>query len=141
MREIAYMLVQLTWGLPQTLVGALVCLVTPTDERRFRFHGAVVTTWRLRRGLSLGPFVFIPPRSSRRLLVHEYGHTIQSLILGPASLPLMVVPSMVWAGLPALQRRRERRGTSYYSFFTERLADRLGERVTGERSMGTDCGV
>lgn len=141
MRQLLYMLVQVVWGLPQTIAGAVVLAVTPTDERRFRFHGAIVTTWRRREGLSLGPFVFIPPRSSRRLLVHEYGHTIQSLVLGPAYLPLMVLPSLVWAGLPALKRRRTRRGISYYSFYTERLADWLGELVTGERSMGTDCGV
>lgn len=141
MRELLYMLVQLTWGLPQTVAGAVVCLATPTRERRFRFHGSIVTTWGRKSGLSLGPFVFLPPRASRRLLVHEYGHTIQSLVLGPLYLPAMALPSMVWAGLPALKRRRKLRGTSYYSFYTERLADALGERVTGERSMGTDCGV
>ena len=141
MRQLLYMIAQLTWGLPQTFAGLVVYLTTRADESRFRFHGAIVTTWRRREGLSLGPFVFIPPRCSRRLLVHEYGHTIQSLILGPLYLPVMVLPSLLWAGTPALKRRRERRRISYYSFYTERLADWLGERVTGERSMGTDCGV
>ena len=141
MRQALYMLVQVTWGLPQALVGALIFLVTPTNESRFRFHGAIVTTWGRREGLSMGPFIFLPRRASRRLLVHEYGHTIQSLILGPTYLPVMVLPSLIWAGLPLLKRRRELRGTSYYSFYTERTADALGERVTGERSMGTDCGV
>ena len=76
MRQALYMLVQVTWGLPQALVGALIFLVTPTNESRFRFHGAIVTTWGRREGLSMGPFIFLPRRASRRLLVHEYGHTI-----------------------------------------------------------------
>ena len=145
MREIAYMLVQLTWGLPQTLVGALVCLVTPTDERRFRFHGAVVTTWESHKALSLGPFVFLHgpdagpdvlARVDRSLLVHEYGHTLQSLILGPAYLAVIGLPSALWLNAPPLVARRERTGSSYYAFFTERWANHLGERTLGEPAPG-----
>ena len=59
---------------------------------------------------------------SKRLLVHEYGHTIQSLIFGPLYLIVMGV-------------HKRNNGVSYFSFFTEKLANYLGEKVTKEKSM------
>ena len=72
----------------------------------------------------------------RPLLVHEYGHTIQSLVLGPLYLVIIGLPSVVWMNVPALSRWRARTGTSYYAFYTERWANTLGERVLGEPSVG-----
>ncbi len=128
-------LLHATWGLPQTIVGAGVLLAAGRHRKRYPFRSAIVTEWKLSRGLSLGPFIFVPRHCPRRLLVHEYGHTVQALILGPLYLPLIVIPSLVWAGTPALERRRRRRGMSYYAFYTERWANHLAERVCHERSM------
>lgn len=142
-----YLLLQCTWGLLQTALGAAVFL-RYCRLPHFRYHGAVVTVYPLYSSLSLGPFIFLtdkPPRDrggavpdremSRRLLVHEYGHTVQSLILGPLYLPAVGLPSLLWAQLPFCQRRW--RGTvSYFSFYTERSANRLGERATGDKSTG-----
>lgn len=147
MKQLLYLLVQCTWGLLQTAAGAAVFL---RYRRRphFRFRGAVVTEYPLLSSLSLGPFIFLtdkPPRDRsgqipaseipRRLLVHEYGHTIQSLILGPLYLPVIGLPSALWAQLPACQRRW-RGGVSYFSFFPERSANFLGEKAAKEPSMG-----
>lgn len=128
-------LLHATWGLPQTIAGASVLLAAGRHRKRYPFRSAIVTEWKLSRGLSLGPFIFVPRHCPRRLLVHEYGHTVQALILGPLYLPLIVIPSLVWAGTPALERRRRRRGMSYYAFYTERWANHLAERVCHERSM------
>lgn len=124
-----------TWGLPQSALGAGVLLMAGRHCPHYRFRSAIVTEWRLRRGLSLGPFIFVPRNCPHRLVVHEYGHTIQSLILGPLYLLIIVLPSLTWAGVPALERRRRRRGVSYYAFFTERWANALAERVCHEPSM------
>lgn len=141
------LLLQCTWGFFQTAAGAAVFL-------RFRhcphflFHGAVATVYPLYSSLSLGPFIFLsdkPPRDRsgqipdqdipRRMLVHEYGHTVQSLILGPLYLPVAGLPSVLWAQLPSCQRKW-RGKASYFSFVTERTANFLGEKATGEPSMG-----
>ena len=124
------------WGFPQMLAGLVVTAVVRGKCRRFR--GAWVVSWRQRAGLSLGLFVFVPYGSPRRLLVHEYGHCVQSLILGPLYLPVVVLPSLVWAGLPALGMWRRRRRISYYALPTERWANALGEWVCGEPSMGQE---
>ncbi len=124
------------WGLPQTLAGLVVAAVVRGKCRRFR--GAWVVPWGQRAGLSLGLFVFVPHGSPRRLLVHEYGHCVQSLILGPLYLPIVVLPSLVWAGLPALAAWRRRRRISYYALPTERWANALGEWACDEPSMGQE---
>ena len=123
-------LAQCVWGLPQTLLGLLVLFACPGCERSI-YRGAVVTRWRGRGGVSLGLFLFVPEKADDRLLAHEYGHSLQSLLLGPLYLIVIGLPSLVWAGLPALERRRERRGISYYAFYTERWADRWGGVVRG----------
>ena len=120
-----YILGQCTWGFAQTLVGGLVSLCCPGCQRSVH-HGAVVTRWKREEGLSLGLFVFVPRSSDDRLLAHEYGHTLQSLLLGPLYLLVIGLPSVIWAWLPALERRRQRKHISYYDFYTERWADRWG---------------
>ena len=70
----------------------------------------------------------------KRLLVHEYGHTVQSIIFGPMYLLVMGIPSMVWGFLPYFVNKRKK-GISYFSFFTERFANYLGEKATKEKSM------
>lgn len=141
-----YLLVQCTWGLLQTAAGAAVFLRFRKCPRSF-CHGAVVTVYPLYSSLSLGPFIFLtdkPPRDRsgrvpreeipRRRLVHEYGHTVQSLILGPLYLPVVGLPSTLWAHLPSCQRRW-RKNVSYFSFLTEKTANFLGELAVKEPSM------
>ncbi len=147
-RCVAYILLQCTWGLLQTLAGAVVFLVHVRDRHSF-YHGAVVTEWSNRSSVSLGEFVFVAKdpylredepytreEKCRRLLVHEYGHTIQSLILGPLYLFVVGIPSCSWANLPPCVRRRRQRQISYYSFYTERWANALGKKVTGSDPVG-----
>lgn len=122
-----YRLIQLTWGLPQTLLGALLYL-------RYRqcphevYRGAIVTRWPRGGGVSLGMFIFIEDTGSRDeyILKHEYGHTVQSLLLGPLYLVVIGIPSFIWANLPFFEKRRHKRQVPYNSFIVEKTADRLG---------------
>ncbi len=147
--KLLYILLQCTWGVLQTLLGSVLFLLNVKSKHLF-FHGSVVTVWKARSSISLGLFVFVTEEPyfynklqdtfskeelSRRLLVHEYGHTIQSLLLGPLYLPVMGIPSTLWGFLPNLNRMRKEKQVSYFSFFTERWANTLGERVTKQPSM------
>ncbi len=149
MKKIFYIVLQWTWGILQTFLGSVLFLLHVRD-RHFFYHGAVVTVWKGKSSLALGGFLFLTDEPffceklqgeyskeelSRRLLVHEYGHTVQSLILGPLYLLVMGIPSTLWGFLPSLARRRREKEISYFSFFTERWANALGEVVTGEKSM------
>ncbi len=146
MRTFLYRIWQWTWGLLQTLLGLVLFLIHHRD-RHFTYHGAIVTVWQASSSVSLGLFVFMrsDPYVRRfqgrfpadelfhRLLVHEYGHTVQSLLLGPLYLPLIGLPSAWWATRGG--RLRRERGLPYSAFPTESWANRLGERVTGEKSI------
>lgn len=122
------------WGLPQAIVGAAVAMVYRSCPYT-TFRLSRVVTWNLDSGLSLGLFVFVPKSSPRGLLVHEYGHSVQSIILGPLYLPLVVVPSLLWAGIPWFEAWRRAHDVSYYEFLPERWANRLGERVCKEPAI------
>ncbi len=119
-------LVQCTWGLLQTLAGFFVFL-SQMGRKRFVYRAAVVTVWKYRSSVSLGAFVFVSD-NEKILIAHEYGHCIQSLILGPLYLFAVGLPSVIWAG--AFGRLRRERGISYYGFYTERWADLLAEKIT-----------
>ncbi|MBE7065381.1 MAG: hypothetical protein E7384_06180 [Ruminococcaceae bacterium] len=147
-KNVLYILLQCTWGIIQTLLGFLVFIVN-IRHRHYFYKGAVVTETTSTSSVSLGMFVFttktpmpdkrvenrIPDEElAGRLLVHEYGHTIQSLIFGPLYLVVMGIPSTLWGFLPVCQKKRDC-GVSYFSFFTEKFANYLGEKVTKEKSM------
>ena len=147
--NILYCLWQCTWGILQTALGFGVFLLHIGDKH-YAYHGAIITEWKNPSSVSLGMFVFITKEPyfyaklkdeytmaelSKRLLVHEYGHTVQSLILGPLYLILMGIPSTLWGFLPSLNDKRKEQQISYFSFFTEAWANRLGESVCKEKSM------
>ena len=141
LRGLLFYFLQWTWGLPQNLFGALTALVLRGE--RFRYHGALITLYRPvrflsnRSGFSLGMFIFMPEGWSaltrKQLAVHEYGHTVQSLMLGPLYLFVVGLPSVIWSKRffknPA---RFTVRGVTYTDRFPENEADRLGEYATGE---------
>ena len=157
MGRVLFIIIQLTWGILQSLAGLAVLAAYAGRPHRMH-HGAVVTLWPSRFSLSLGMFIFIggvragagapagakgAPAGAKavtdsvddRLLVHEYGHSVQSLALGPLYLPVIGLPSLVWARSRRLAQRRRAAGHSYYDFFTERWANAWGERALGRPSM------
>ncbi len=133
MKKAAFVLWQCIWGLPQTLLGCMLFLACSRYPRS-GFHGAVAVHWPQGRAVSLGLFLFAGLEGE--LLVHEYGHSLQSLLLGPLYLPVILLPSMVWAGLPALGRWRQQKCRPYAWLYTESWANRLGEWATGQPSIG-----
>ena len=134
MKTFLWYLIQFTWGLPQNLGGLVWFLIYFTKPHRI-WHGAVVT--RIRRknfsgGFTLGIFIFLTeplsPQAERDLLIHEYGHTVQSLYLGPLWSLSIGLPSMLWCNLPVFQRLRKCRGVPYSALYCEGWADRLGQK-------------
>ena len=134
-----YILIQLTWGLPQNIIGAVIWLAVNLKEpkrKRFVFHGSPVTVWKLHSSLGIGLFIFVSEYGMREeVLVHEYGHTVQSLILGPFFLPVIGLPSLLWAGMPVFARMRMKKGIKYCSFYPEKWANHEGKRKTGHNGI------
>lgn len=142
LRGFMFFLIQWTWGLPQNLFGAFVSLFLRGE--RFRYHGALVTVYRRSRlvdnrsGFSLGTFIFMPEswneQERKHLVVHEYGHSVQSLFLGPLYFFVVAIPSVIWCSRFTRNCTAYwERGIGYTDRFPENQADKLGERVTGEK--------
>lgn len=136
MKVLLFRIIQWTWGFPQTFLGFILFLLHRKNPHS-AYHGAVVTHWNHRGSVGLGMFVFLSRQDTnqQRLITHEYGHTIQSLILGPLFLIIVGIPSFLWATLPVCMRYRRRKQLSYHRFYTERWANRLGEQVTKDPAL------
>ena len=127
-----YYFLQMTWGIIQNALGFLIwiyVLLTGPKEKRCFFHGALVTRWNLKSSMSLGIFLFLGT-DDQRVIVHEYGHSIQSCILGPFYLFIIGIPSLAWANTPHFVRLRRKGVYRYSSFYPERWANILGRRFT-----------
>ena len=141
LKKHAYTAAQWTWGLPQTLLGAALYAVHRKDEH-FDYHGAKATAWDKDTGISLGKFIFVPRKAGgsadRFLLEHEYGHTLQSLILGPFYLLAVGAPSILWNRLPYFKSKRKRSGKSYYSAPFEKTANILAAHSHKHNRVGAN---
>ena len=131
MKQFLFCLWQWTWGFPQTLLGLILYLIH-RQKPHSRYHGCIVTHWGKGGSLGVGMFLFLGNTEDPQVLVHEFGHSIQSAILGPLFLPVMGIPSFLWCNLPPARKYRREKGVSYYRFYPERTANRLGSLVTGE---------
>ena len=130
MSKLLFWLWQWTWGFPQTLIGLIVYLCNFKMPHE-TYRGCIVTRWKNRGSMGMGMFLFLGC-DYPQVQVHEFGHSVQSLILGPLFLPIMGIPSFLWCNLPICRRLRKEKGISYYRFYPESTANRLGAWVTGE---------
>lgn len=133
-KNFLYILIQCTWGFIQTLIGFVLFIKYAVKgcKREF-YHGAIMTyhdgDW---GGVSLGLFTFVSSKRDdswlKDAIPHEYGHTIQSLLLGPFYNFIIGIPSFIWCnGKAGIEKRSK--GTSYYDFYTESWANKCAEKV------------
>lgn len=110
------------WQAPQNILGLVFRAIFGWKSISYRGVDFVVNSF-FPGGISLGRTIVVqlPKNYAPDTWNHEYGHTRQSLILGPLYLLIVGLPSLLWAWW-----WNERRGVSYYSFYTEKWADRLG---------------
>ena len=127
--RILFILIQLTWGLPQNLCGAAVFLYYRNCPH-FRYRHDLMTYWDRCDGLSLGMFAFVPQDAPPRLMAHEYGHSVQSLLLGPLYLPVIGLPSFLWCNARPFSRIWKEGRKRYGDFYPERWADHIADKVT-----------
>lgn len=129
-------LVFCTWALPQTLIGLGFFIANRKHPHRW-YRGCIDTQWNYHGGLSLGLFIFTPPDKQENaplIRTHEYGHCIQSLVLGPLMFFVGIV-SVLWGDLPYYARLRKEKHLPYTACFVEAWASGWGEKVTGEKAI------
>ena len=79
-------------------------------------------------GMSLGNYIFVNPEipEGMWILRHEFGHTIQSRILGWLYIPLIFIPSLLWWII--INKLGPEYDKYYYDFYTEKWANKLIEK-------------
>lgn len=109
------------WCFPQMFVGWIVKKVTKAEKADGYYK------WNNPLGsVSLGTYIFLCEGhwNNKTVLMHEQGHTKQSYILGWLYLPLVGLPSFIWAN--CFKNYRQRKNIDYHSVYPENWADKLG---------------
>lgn len=113
------------WQLPQNLLGLIFVEVLKPEQTYDRKWALLHYSSRMKGGISLGRHIIVSEHMkdyNGRTEAHEWGHSVQSRILGPLYLLVIGLPSLLWAAIWSPER-----GVSYYEFYTEKWADKLGK--------------
>lgn len=121
--KVSYYILNLTWGLPLTLIGAIAALVVMIAGKKPQACGPCVhfkfgKNW---GGVSLGLFIFTDTDSAELIKKHELGHTFQNAIFGPFMIPLAIISLGRY-----LMSRLFGVVMMYESFWLERDAESIG---------------
>jgi hypothetical protein len=128
---VLFSVIQWTYGVFQNLLGAVIALfvkISHPDRKAERFRECAVFRWNRPGSMSLGMFLFLGNYAKERekfILRHEYGHSLQSLILGPLYLPVIGLPSFLRANVPLFSKNWRSGKKGYYEFYPERWANRI----------------
>ena len=136
--KILFLLVQWTWGMSVNFVGAIVFLILSSKNRWEAFNNAYICYIPgFKGGLSLGLFIFMEDTDREQWTyntrIHEYGHTIQCLLLGPLYWIVVALPSAIWCNFFAGYRKKK--NVSYYKLYCESWANKWGEKWSNMRQF------
>jgi len=102
-----YYILNLTWGLPLTIIGFLIFLVLLPFGRVKRFKHMINLELRSKKiywGMSIG-MVFISGKDFPTYAkYHEFGHSVQNAIFGPFMLFIVSIPSSIRFWFRRIQR-------------------------------------
>jgi hypothetical protein len=134
MKNLLHFIIQFTWGLPQNLLGFFLTRKYRNEKKEKFFTSRIYYHKGDWGGVSLGMFIIMNGQKDEMWTlttkVHEYGHTIQSLILGPLYLLVIGIPSFIWCKSKKYIKLREEKDVSYFDFYPEKWANFLGEKIT-----------
>lgn len=122
------------WQLPQNILGVILTIIYGFAKTTLEVekNGRVVLySSSMKGGISIGRYIVLAYyyrnlAQGSAILKHEFGHTYQSMILGPLYLLVIGLPSIVWAWMHSSFKRFEE--VDYYSFYTEKWANRLADK-------------
>lgn len=120
----------IVWMLPQNIAGLILSIFTGFRYKGF-CGGALYSTKSGLGCVSLGYFIFVTQGAfDKRIEIckHEYGHFIQSMILGPLYLFVIGIPSAI--ACMVIKTNKE-----YYEFYTEKWANHLADLYFNEEKF------
>ena len=131
-----YYLIQLTWGILMTLIGAIayfifaICLKYPTSKYRNMYCFVMPYSF---GGMNLGMFA-VYGEGDESVLSHEYGHSIQNLFFGPLMPFIIGIPSVIRYWYRELQYTFKKPPTTNYDdIWFEGQATSLGKKADSKK--------
>ena len=114
------------WQLPQHLIAvALKYSFYPWMNKGGEVRDCkIIETYVIPSGVCLGKYIFVSPEVSDTTILHECGHSKQSLYLGPLYLIGIGIPSAIHSIVWSISYKLGKKW-NYYSFYTEKWADKL----------------
>lgn len=118
------------WQFPQNYIAFLIygCLgYLCYYGGKYNGKNLIITEYIL-SNFSLGDYIFALPNSTDESLKHELGHSYQSQLLGWLYIPVIAIPSVLHNLVHYIAYKLGKEW-DYYSFYTEKWADKLVEKV------------
>lgn len=122
------------WQLPQNLLGLVLRLIYKGDDTQAKVLNLGIgddqlirTSEKMKGGISLGKYIIVKDTASQTTIKHELGHSKQSLYLGPLYLLVIGLPSALHASVHNSKDCWGKDNWIYYSFYTEKWADKLAK--------------
>ena len=135
-KTIIFWFLSLTWGLPMTLMGAIVAFaLLITGHKPKCFHHSIYfevgENW---GGFEAGGFFFTDKTPSLHTKQHESGHGLQNIVLGPLMPFVVSIPSAIRYWYRRIKQKRNPNVVlpPYDSIWFEGQATRLGEKYFKE---------
>jgi hypothetical protein len=118
------------WQLPQNIIAIMFLLVIKDKDFVSVQTKDDVNFYKIKNfdsGVSFGSLVFINAENSDpRTIRHEYGHSLQSRMLGPLYLIVVGLPSLTMNIICRIKGWDSEYSKNYYNRFPENWADKLG---------------
>lgn len=113
------------WQLPQEIIGSFLVLILKGKQTKYEPVDVYTVSNLFYSGISLGDYIIFDVRieMSETDVLHEYGHQLQSRMLGPLYLLIVGIPSLIGN---IYSRIKKKDNKWYYSRFPENWADKLG---------------
>jgi len=131
---------QFTFGIAQNIIGLIMLIFYKFRGAESEwYHNALITYIDKKNfgGVSLGMFIFINKNrvgdARHDTKIHEYGHTVQTMILGPLWLFVIAIPSVIWCNTPYFVKMRNKKNISYYRLYCEGWSNLCGLWATKEK--------
>lgn len=132
----AFYLLSWTWGLPLTLIGAVVMSILIMCGKQPKKWGYCyyIEVGRRWGGFNLGMFFLTNEKPSKTTLCHEFGHGIQNCYFGWLMPFIVTIPSAIRYWYRTIRHKLGYKNTSsYYDIWFEKQASELGKYYIGRR--------
>lgn len=116
------------WQLPQNLLGLILKMFYHSTLKHnwWQWDGVDITISKnFRGGISLGNYIIVSESNNTYgVILHEYGHHLQSKMLGPLYLIIVGLPSILHNMFCDCSKHNH----NYYDVYPEKWANNLGAK-------------